>query len=144
MVSVLLFSATWAQNNNQPKDFTKVFEVKNAEYDFGKIPFGKAVEYEVSVKNISHDTATLDNVQVGCGCTTPKYEKGKKFAPGETVKIVLGFNGGTMGAFTKYVTIFLNGNTLSKQLLFKGETYTAPANPAPANSAIQKLKPSNS
>lgn len=67
------------QTQQQPKDISKFVEFKNAEYDFGKIPFGKPAEYELMVKNISNDTVTLDRVQVGCGCTTPKYEAGKKY-----------------------------------------------------------------
>ena len=62
----------------ETKDITKVLEFTNADYDFGKIPFGKAVEYDVLIKNISNDSVWIDNVQVGCGCTTPKYEKAKK------------------------------------------------------------------
>ncbi len=121
------------------KDINKYVEFKNAEYDFGKIPFGKPAEYEVEVKNISHDTLTLTRVQAGCGCTTPKYEANKKIAPGESAKITLGFNGGTQGAFTKVVTVFINDN-MQKVLTFKGETYSTPDTSAPANAPVQKMK----
>lgn len=123
----------------QPKDITKVLEFKNADYDFGKIPFGKPAEYELLIKNISHDSVTLDRVQVGCGCTTPKYEANKKFGPGETVKVTLGFNGGTDGAFTKTVTIYFSDN-MSKVVTFKGETYKTPDTSAPANGGVEKMK----
>jgi hypothetical protein len=140
--AALITSFATAQNSAPVPDITKVFEFKNAEYDFGKIVFGKPVEYDVMIKNISHDSASLDNVTVGCGCTTPKYEKGKKFAPGETVKLTLGFSGNSMGTFVKQATIYFNGGVLSKQLSFRGETYTVPANPAPSNGAVEKLKTS--
>lgn len=123
----------------EPKDITKILEFKNADYDFGKIPFGKQAEYDLMIKNISNDSVTLDKVQVACGCTTPKYEAGKKFGPNETIKITLGFNGGTDGVFTKFVTVFFNDN-MSKQVSFKGETYKTPDTSAPANSPIQKMK----
>jgi hypothetical protein len=144
----LLFSSAVAlhaqTNENAPKDITKVFEFKNDQYDFGKIIFGKPVEYDVIIKNISHDSASIDNVQVGCGCTTPKYERGKKFGPGETIKITLGFNGNTFGVFQKSATLFFNNGTLSKPVNFKGETFTAPANnPSPANESVEKIKASN-
>ena len=32
------------------KDITKFVEFKNADYDFGKIPFGKPSEYQLSIK----------------------------------------------------------------------------------------------
>jgi len=130
-------------NSNTPKDITKALEFKNADYNFGKIPYGKPVEYDVFIKNISTDSASLDNVTVGCGCTTPKYEKGKKFAPGETVKLTLGFNGSSMGAFTKQATVYFNGGAFVKPLLFKGETFTATATPAPTNGATEKAKTTN-
>ena len=123
------------------KDITKFVEFKNADYDFGKIPFGKPSEYQLSIKNISNDTVTLEKVQVGCGCTTPKYEAGKKIAPKDSYEVTLGFNGSTDGVFTKYVTIFLNDN-MSKQITFKGETYKTPDTPAPANAPVEKMKAS--
>ncbi len=126
------------------KDVSKYFEFKNADYDFGKIPMGKPVEYELSIKNISKEPATLDNVVVSCGCTTPKYDKGKIFAPGETIKVTLGFNGSAQGVFSRSVTIFLNGGSISKPITFKGDGYVVPASSAPANVATEKIKPANS
>ncbi len=123
----------------QPKDITKALEFKNAEFDFGKIPHGKPAEYELIVKNISHDTVTLERVQVGCGCTTPKYEANKKIAPNESYKVVLGFNGSSEGQFTKFVTVFFNDG-MQKQVTFKGETYKTPESAAPANGAVEQMK----
>jgi len=131
-----------AQTQPQPKDVTKVVEFKNAEYDFGKIPFGKQAEYEVTLKNISHDSITLERIQVGCGCTTPKYEANKKIAPNESYKVTLGFNGSTDGPFTKFATIIFNDG-VQKQVTFKGETYKTPDNSAPANGAVDKMKTGN-
>ena len=132
-------ASTTTQTQQQTKDVAKYVEFKNAEYDFGKIPFGKPAEYELMVKNISNDTVTLDRIQVGCGCTTPKYEAGKKLLPGESTKVTLGFNGSSDGVFTKFVTIFFNDG-MSKQVSFKGETYKTPETSAPANGSIQKMK----
>ncbi len=124
-----------------PKDITKFFAFTNDDWNFGKIAQGKPVEYDLFIKNISSDSATLDNVQVSCGCTTPKYTKGQKFGPGETIKVTLGFNAGVLGSFGKSVTIFLNNNEFTKSVTFKGETFTVPSAPAPANPAADKLKP---
>lgn len=121
------------------KDIDKVLEFTNASYDFGKIPFGKPTEYQVKVKNISSDSITLENVQAGCGCTTPKFEKGKRIAPKETITVTLGFNGGTNGVFTKFVTFFFSGG-LSKQVTFRGETFKPAEEPAPANAPAEKMK----
>ncbi len=135
-------TVTPAVQQPQPKDVAKTLEFKNAEYDFGKIPFGKQAEYEVTIKNISHDSVTLERVQVGCGCTTPKYEANKKIAPNESYKVTLGFNGGTDGAFTKFATIIFNDG-MQRQVTFKGETYKTPESSAPANGAVEKMKTGN-
>lgn len=123
----------------QPKDITKYIEFKNADYDFGKIPFGKPAEYDLGIKNISKEAVTIERVQVSCGCTTPKYQQGQKLAPGESATVTLGFNGNSEGHFTKYVTVFFNDG-MSKQITFKGETYKTPDASAPANGSVEKMK----
>lgn len=101
-------------------DITKVLKFTNDNYDMGKITTGKQTEFSVDVENISAATVTLDNVMVGCGCTTPKYTKGQVIAPGAHATVVLGFNGSAVGNFSKVATIFFSGN-LTKQISFHGE-----------------------
>ena len=145
--ALLLISAAHAQTSTpatttaQPaaQDVSKFLQISDADHDMGKIPFGKPIEYELSVKNVSSDSVKLQNVQAGCGCTTPQWKPGP-YAPGETFKIKVGFNGSTKGSFTKNVTIFLD-NGLSKQIKFHGETFETPADAAPANGAVQGMKP---
>ncbi len=122
------------------KDVNKTLQFTNDAYDFGKIPSGKPTKYELTIKNISNEKVTLKNVQVGCGCTTPEYEKDKTFAPGETIKVTLGFSGNVVGNFSKYATLFFSDD-LSKQVTFKGDAYQVPATPAPANTGTQVMKP---
>src|SRR5438270_9797092 len=85
-------------------DITKVLEFKEANHDFGKIPYGKPVEFDVLIKNISSDSVKIDNVKVGCGCTTPRYQPGP-YASGQDFKVTLGFSGYAEGHFEKYVDI---------------------------------------
>lgn len=123
----------------QAGDITKVLEIKETAHDFGKIPYGKPAEYDVVIKNISNDSVKIENVKVGCGCTTPKYDVGHMYGPGETFKVTLGFNGYTDGPFTKYADIFFS-NGLSKQVTFTGTGYKVPEQAAPSNGAVQKMK----
>lgn len=135
-------TAAAASTANAPAakaDISKVLEFKEENHDFGKIPYGKPVEFDVMIKNISQDSVKIENVKVGCGCTTPKYEQGKSYAPGENFKVTLGFTGYADGPFEKYVDIFFN-NGLSKQIKFHGVGYKVAETPAPSNSAVQKLK----
>lgn len=118
-------------------DITKSLSFKEENHDFGKIPYGKPVEFDVEIKNISNDSVRVENVKVACGCTTPKYQTGP-YAPGETFKVTLGFSGYTEGAFDKYVDIFFN-NGMNKQIRFHGVGYKVETTPS-ANTGVQKLK----
>jgi len=137
--SVAATNSAAATTTTPKADISKVLEFKEENHDFGKIPYGKPVEFDVLIKNISADSVKIDNVKVGCGCTTPKYEQGKSYAPGQDFKVTLGFTGYADGPFEKYVDIFFN-NGLSKQIKFHGIGYKVPETPAPANNAVQKLK----
>lgn len=120
-------------------DISKVLTFSEENHDFGKIPYGKPVEFDVVIKNISSDSVKIENVKVGCGCTTPKYEQGKSYAPGETFKVTLGFSGYAETTFEKYVDIFFS-NGMSKQIKFHGTGYKVAETPAPTNGAVQKMK----
>jgi len=109
-----------AQTTPAQSDITKVLKFTNDNYDMGKIVTGKQTEFTVDVENISNAAITLDNVMVGCGCTTPRYTKGQVVAPGGHASVVLGFNGSASGAFSKVATLFFSGN-LTKQVSFHGE-----------------------
>ena len=104
----------------QETDITKVLKFTNDNYDMGKIQFGKPIEFSVDIQNISNATISLDNVMVGCGCTTPKFMKGQNLIPGAHATVILGFNGSAMGPFTKSATLFFSGN-LIKTVSFHGE-----------------------
>jgi hypothetical protein len=119
-------------------EISTVLDIKQSNHDFGKIPYGKAVEFDVEIKNLSADSIKIENVKVGCGCTTPRYQPGP-YAPGESFKVTLGFNGYTEGHFEKTADIFFS-NGLSQQIRFHGEGYKVPEASAPANGAVQKMK----
>ena len=123
LLAALVTTATvlMAQNTTAMSDPTaKILEFKNADYKMGKIPYGKPVEFVVEMKNISHDTITLANVQPACGCTTPSFVPNEKIAPGQTSKITIHYSSNTMGPFTKPSTIYFAGG-LTKQVSFTGE-----------------------
>jgi hypothetical protein len=140
-VALLKAQTPATQQQQQQNDITKVVEFKELDHDFGKIPFGKPAEFELEMKNISKDSIKIENVQVGCGCTTPKWSPGP-YPSGETFKVGIGFNGATDGEFHKVVTLFFNGG-LSQVIKFHGQTYKTPDNAAPGNATIEKMKPGN-
>jgi hypothetical protein len=132
-------SATPSTIVTPQEEIAKVLEIRESSHDFGKIAMGKAVEFDVLIKNVSTEPVKIENVKVGCGCTTPKYEVGKVHAPGESFKVTLGFSNQQEGHFEKVADIFFS-NGLSKQIKFFGDAYRVAENSAPANAPVQKLK----
>jgi hypothetical protein len=123
IVALLILSISSLNAQTTPSsdnDITKYLKFTNDNYDMGKIPNGKPVEYNVDVQNISNSNITLDNVIVSCGCTTPKYTKNQVLTPGAHAIITLGFNGLAIGPFSKSATLFFSGN-LVKPVSFRGE-----------------------
>ncbi|MFM7720495.1 MAG: DUF1573 domain-containing protein [Sediminibacterium sp.] len=117
--SVHLFAQTAPAKAQVQKDITKVLKFSNDNYNMGNIPYGKPTEFNVTIENISSAPITLNNVQVSCGCTTPKFQANEVIAPGQKTTVTLGFNGSAMGNFTKNATIFLSDN-LIKTVNFYG------------------------
>ncbi len=113
--------------------------LKEAEFNFGKIPQGKPVTHVFEITNTGKDSLKIANVQASCGCTTPEWDRDKAIAPGKSTKITVGYNAAAEGPFTKPVTITYNG-TESKQLFIKGEVWKTPAESAPENKSLSDLK----
>ena len=116
---VPIFAQTVPPTTQVQKDINKVLKFTNDNYNMGNIPYGKPTEFVVTIENISAAPVTLNNVQVSCGCTTPKFQANAVIAPGQKTTVTLGFNGATMGNFSKTATIFLSDN-LVKTVSFSG------------------------
>ncbi len=114
-----IFAQTAPATTQVQKDINKVLKFSNDNYNMGNIPYGKPTEFNVTIENISAAPVTLNNVQVSCGCTTPKFQTGAVIAPGQKTVVTLGFNGSSMGNFTKNATIFLS-DKLIKTVNFYG------------------------
>ncbi len=117
----------------------EALSLKEAEYSFGKIPQGKPVTHVFEISNIGKDSLKITNVQAGCGCTTPEWEKDKVLAPGGNTKITIGYNAAAEGPFHKPVTITYNG-TQTKVIFISGEVWKTPASSAPENKSLNDLK----
>ena len=140
LISAVTVAALHAQAPQVNDDISKVIQFKETDHDFGKIPYGKPAKFDLVMKNISNDTVSIQDVRVGCGCTTPEFPEGKgPFKAGQEFKVTIGFNGYTEGNFNKVVTIYFDGG-LSQLIKFHGETVKQPDNAAPGNSSVQQLK----
>jgi hypothetical protein len=116
---VPIFAQTVPSTTQVQKDINKVLKFTNDNFNMGNIPYGKPTEFVVTIENISAAPVTLNNVQVSCGCTTPKFQANAVITPGQKTTVTLGFNGSSMGNFTKTATIFLSDN-LIKTVSFSG------------------------
>jgi hypothetical protein len=116
---VPIFAQTVPSTTQVQKDINKVLKFTNDNFNMGNIPYGKPTEFVVTIENISAAPVTLNNVQVSCGCTTPKFQANAVITPGQKTTVTLGFNGSSMGNFTKTATIFLSDN-LIKTVNFSG------------------------
>ncbi|HEU4634480.1 MAG TPA: DUF1573 domain-containing protein [Flavisolibacter sp.] len=116
----------------------EAIELKEVEYDFGKIPQGKPVYHSFEVWNKTDAPLKLENVSASCGCTTPEWNR-EPIAAGSADKIKVGYNAAAEGYFEKFITITYNGNQ-TKQIKIKGTVWKAPAGAAPGNASINFLK----
>jgi len=119
LASLMILCGFVANAQTTPTDISKVLKFTNDNYNMGTIAYGKPIEFNVDIENISAAPITLENVMVGCGCTTPKYTKGAVIAAGGHATVTLGFNGSAVGNFSKNATLFFSGN-LVKQVTFYG------------------------
>jgi|GEM_PF-203470 len=122
----------------EEKKSAETLWISEASHDFGKIPQGKPVTTDFELKTTGSDSLKLEMVQAGCGCTTPHWTAGT-YAPGQVVKINVGYNAAGEGAFTKPVTITYNGGQ-QKVINITGTVYSTPATPAPANPGLGKVQ----
>lgn len=89
-------------------------------HDFGDMTQGEKVEHTFKFTNTGTEPLVITNVQVTCGCTTPKGWERDPIAPGASSEITLGFNStGKYGRQKKVVTIVSNAvNTEGAQIIF--------------------------
>ena len=93
------------------------FEKKS--HDFGDIEQGDKVEHTFEFSNTGTEPLIITNVEVTCGCTTPKGWPRDPIAPGEKGELIVSFSSvGKIGRQNKPVVIVSNaanpeGNQIS-------------------------------
>jgi hypothetical protein len=89
-------------------------------HDFGDIVQGDKVEKVFKFKNTGNAPLIITNVQVTCGCTTPKGWARDPIEPGHSGEIAIAFNSlGKYGRQNKVITIVSNAaNPEGSQISF--------------------------
>ena len=92
---------------------------ENQTFDFGDIVQGEKVEHTFSLTNQGNEPLVITNIQVTCGCTTPKGWPRDPIAPGQKAEITVAFNSaGKFGRQNKVVTVVSNAISGSNQITF--------------------------
>ncbi len=88
-------------------------------HDFGDIIQGEKVEKTFKFRNIGTEPLIITNVQVTCGCTTPKGWTRDPINPNESSEITVLFDStNKMGRQNKVVTIVSNAISGNNQITF--------------------------
>jgi Protein of unknown function (DUF1573) len=92
---------------------------EKATYDFGEIFQGDKVEHTFRFTNVGDQDLLITNVQVSCGCTTPKGWPRDPIPPGEGGELTVAFNSaGKMGKQNKVITVTSNSAGTLNQVTF--------------------------
>lgn len=88
-------------------------------HDFGEIMEGEKVEHTFKFTNSGSEALVITNVQVTCGCTTPKGWPRDPIPPGKRAEIIVQFNSaGKIGRQNKVVTVISNAAAGNSQVTF--------------------------
>ena len=99
----------FAQVTSAAKPNGPVITFEKKTHEFGDIVQGDKVEETFKFANTGNEPLIITNVQVTCGCTTPKGWPRDPIPPGAKAEITVGFNSaGKMGRQNKVVTIVSN------------------------------------
>ena len=91
----------------QPKGPVIVWE--KTTFDFGDLVQGDKIEHTFKFKNTGNEPLIITNVQVTCGCTTPKGWARDPISPGQSGEIIVAFNSlGKFGKQNKVITVVSN------------------------------------
>jgi hypothetical protein len=103
---VALCAPAFAQDANQKGP---VITFEKRKFDFGDIKQGDKVEHTFVFTNTGNEPLIITNVEVTCGCTTPKGFTRDPIAPGAKSEITVAFNSaGKLGRQNKVVTVVSN------------------------------------
>lgn len=114
-VCVLPIFDAGAQEVNQLAGPVIIWE-KNS-YDFGDVTEGEKVSYTFKFTNAGNAALVITNVEVTCGCTTPKGWTRDPIAPGSTGDLTVAFNStGKLGKQNKVITVTSNSVGTTNQV----------------------------
>ena len=128
---VLAFAAEGFAQATAAKANGPVITFEKKTHDFGDIAQGDKVEQVFKFTNTGNEPLVITNVQVTCGCTTPKGWPRDPIAVGGKGEITIAFNStGKSGRQNKVVTVVSNAtNADGAQISFVANVLEKKADP---------------
>jgi len=119
---VLFLVFTWITFSSQAQDASgqqgPLIAWEKLTHDFGDIVQGEKVEYTFRFTNSGNQPLVITNVEVTCGCTTPKGWPRDPIQPGGKGDLSVAFNSaGKIGKQNKVITVTSNAVGASNQVM---------------------------
>jgi hypothetical protein len=115
-VCLLQFFLAEAQENEPLSG--AVISWDKSTFDFGDVTEGDKVSHTFKFTNTGNTPLVLTNVEVTCGCTTPKGWPRDPIAPGSTGELTVAFNStGKSGKQNKVITVTSNSVGTTNQVV---------------------------
>ena len=126
----LIFGIQLMVAQDQPaQPVAKTYAWNETTHDFGKIVQGDPASVTFTVKNSGTAPVIIISAKSSCGCTVAEYTK-EPVKPGESGIVKATYNAANTGAFTKTVTVTLEGIAAPDVLVIKGEVEAKPVGEA--------------
>jgi hypothetical protein len=119
-VLIMLLTVSYFMNaqNATPKTGA-VITWEKATHDFGEVVKGDKVEHTFRFTNTGTKELVITNVEVTCGCTTPKGWPRDPIAPDHSGELTIAFDStGKIGKQNKVITITSNSVGSLNQVMF--------------------------
>ena len=119
LLSCLLLILQYSHAQNEKTSKGAIITWEGSTHDFGTIMQGDKVEHTFRFTNTGSSPLIITNVEVTCGCTTPKGWPRDPISPGETGELTVAFNSaGKIGLQRKVVTLISNSVGAANQIIF--------------------------
>jgi hypothetical protein len=119
MLSKLLFGGILAVATISFAQQEFVTWLTPVEHDFGDIEQDVDVVHEFRFVNETEEPLLIDNVRMGCGCTTSDWSA-VPVAPDSTGVLKVTYDARNDGYFRKYVKVYFNGHRRAEKLWLEG------------------------
>lgn len=124
-IPILIFSSGFAQDQPAAVADGPAIQWDKPNYDFGDMKQGERVENTFKFTNTGNAPLIITNVEVTCGCTTPKGWPRDPIPPGGQGELTVAFNSaGKYGRQNKVIKVISNAVSPSNQIVFTANVIT--------------------